>query len=314
MTTHAYGSDENLVDSLKDPTHEEKESAREDGMVTPETQSRQNVATDATEEDHTYILYLIRHGEAKHNVLEKAARERAKKEAEEQGLGAEETQNRIKNAQAAVLDDPSLLDAPLTKAGEKEAENARQRMQELQVQGFPEPEEVLVSPLQRALQTANLIFPDCNDIHVREDLIERQTGRACDHRQSAELLAKRGSFQRFSMVQLRTSSLNKRMLKELEVVQLQEIAENGGDPQEYKKIAEKVEEKPMLRKRTRRLARFLLDSDNKVIVAVTHKAFLRELERGTFGNEDATEFSNCEVRVYKLKCDNYDLTSVERIA
>ena len=127
MTMHAYGSDENLVDSLQDPTHElhEKESAREDGMVTPETQSRQNVATDATEEDHTYILYLIRHGEAKHNVLEKAAREKAKKEAEEQGLGAEETQNRIKNAQAAVLDDPSLLDAPLTKAGEKEAENAR---------------------------------------------------------------------------------------------------------------------------------------------------------------------------------------------
>lgn len=310
MTVHSNKSDQNMVESLQAPT---ECMAREHDMMSSEThESRQNDDSIQYNGD-TYILYLIRHGEAKHNVLEKAAREKARKEAEEQGLGPEETKQKIKKAQEAVLNDPSLLDAPLTKLGEEEAEHARQRMLELQARGFPEPEEVLVSPLQRALQTANLIFPDCNDIHVREDLIERQTGRACDHRQKAELLARRGSFQRFSMVQLRTSSLMKRMLKELEDVQLQEIAETGCEG-EYKKIEERIEEKPMLQKRTKRLGRFLMNSDHQVFVAVTHKAFLRELERGTFGNQDAPEFSNCEVRVYKLKCENYDLTSVERIA
>lgn len=310
MTMNTHGSDEKLVASTQDPITEiEKDlsAAREQANMIP--QSRQMNA-DKNDGD-TYTLYLVRHGEARHNVLEKEAKEKAEKEAEAEGLSPEETQERIKKAQAAVLEDPSLLDAPLSEAGKQEAEEARRSMQELQAKGFPAPEEVLVSPLQRALQTANLIFPECNDIHVRDELIERQTGRACDHRQSAEILARRGSFQRFSMVRLRTSSLMKCMLKELEDVQLETIADKE---EEYKKIEERVEEKPMLRNRTKTLARFLMDSDHRVICAVTHKAFLRELERGTFGKEDATEFSNCEVRVYKVKCENYDLSSIERVA
>jgi len=33
---------------------------------------------------------------------------------------------------------------------------------------------------------------------------------------------------------------------------------------------------------------------------VTHKGFLRELERGSLGQEHAVEFGNCELRVYEV--------------
>lgn len=269
-------------------------------------------ATDNSDEN-TFMLYLIRHGEALHNTLDKLAQEEAKKEAEEAGLGPEEVKRCMKEAQKAVLEDDSLFDAPLSEAGKKEAETARETLQELQ-QKHGLAQEVLVSPLQRAMQTADIIFPECDNIHVREDLRERKTGRACDERQRARTLAQRNSFSRFSMVQLRTASLTESMLEELKAVQLDLIEEDEALEREGGDRAVKVEEKPMLRKRTRRLARFLMDSDSKVFSVVTHKAFLRELERGTFGKKDATEFGNCEVRVYKLKLKDYDLSCIERVA
>jgi hypothetical protein len=38
----------------------------------------------------------------------------------------------------------------------------------------------------------------------------------------------------------------------------------------------------------------------KAIAAMTHKGYLRELERGLFGMEDAMEFDNYEICLYKL--------------
>jgi len=260
----------------------------------------------------TFTLYLIRHGEAVHNIMEKLAREQAKKDAEAEGLGPEEVQQRMKEAQEAVLNDDSLFDAPLSEAGNEEAERARRAMQELHSKGFPPPDEVYVSPLQRAMQTAALIFPECTNIHVREDLRERKTGRACDRRQSSGQLAQRGSFSRFSLVNLRATSCTESMLEELKSIQPKDIDEN--EVVDIGLKSEPVEEKPMLRSRTKKLARFLMDTDKRVIAAVTHKAFLRELERGTFGQEDASEFSNCEVRVYKVNCEHYDLGEIERVA
>lgn len=266
-------------------------------------------------EDATFTLYLIRHGEALHNTLDKLAQEQAKKDAEDEGLGPDEVKKRMKAAQLAVLEDDSLFDAPLSEAGKLEAESARQAMQKLQAKGLPPPEEVYVSPLQRAMQTADIIFPECTNIHVREDLRERKTGRACDQRHHSQFLAQQDNFSRFSMVQLRTGSLTESLLEELKQVQLQDIEENEDIEEVSDKSNEKkAEEKPMLRKRTKRLARFLMDAEHRVIAAVTHKAFLRELERGTFGQENATEFKNCEVRVYKVKCENYDLSDIERVA
>ena len=265
--------------------------------------------------DETYTLYLIRHGEAMHNAKEKLAKEQARKDAEAEGLSPEEVQERIEAAQMAVLDDDTFFDAPLSEAGKLEAETARETMKALQERGFPPVDEVYVSPLQRALQTAAIIFPDCDNVHVREDLRERKTGRACDLRHTAEFLSERGSFSRFSMVQLRTRSLTSSMLEELRS-SIQMKDDDDDDVDEYMKERDKaiVEEKAALRERTKRLARFLMETDHRVLAAVTHKAYLRELERGTFGKEDATEFSNCEVRVYKVKCKNYDLSAIERVA
>jgi hypothetical protein len=36
---------------------------------------------------------------------------------------------------------------------------------------------------------------------------------------------------------------------------------------------------------------------DSVAVVITHKGFLRLLEQGAFGQPDATEFRNCELRV-----------------
>ena len=45
----------------------------------------------------------------------------------------------------------------------------------------------------------------------------------------------------------------------------------------------------------------LLEATNHDSVClVTHKGFLRELERGPLGRSTASEFGNCEVRVWQL--------------
>jgi len=65
-----------------------------------------------------------------------------------------------------------------------------------------------------------------------------------------------------------------------------------------------IEEKFMLRKRTAGLGKLLQGTDADSVCIVTHKGFLRELERGPLGQPQASEFSNCEVRVYDVcVCD-----------
>ena len=135
-------------------------------------------------------LYFIRHGEAKHNILEKAAIKNAKEDAVAEGFAedAEETKQRMELARQEILNNESLLDAPLSPAGMKEAEGARNDIERI-IKGkqLPPPTKVLVSPLQRALQTANIVFPGHKNIKVREEVRERLTGKACDvakHRRS----------------------------------------------------------------------------------------------------------------------------------
>ena len=49
---------------------------------------------------------------------------------------------------------------------------------------------------------------------------------------------------------------------------------------------------------------------------MAYKGFLRELERGPFGQINAAEFKNCEVRVYSAEFigRSTDLERVERVA
>jgi len=232
-------------------------------------------------------LFLIRHGEASHNVLEKMAKQEALEKALAEGLKEDDelTKERVELARQRVLLDDNLFDAPLSQLGKQEARGAGEALSSLsKEQDLPFPEEILVSPLTRTLETANLVFPQHANIHVREELRERCTGKPPDTRSSPDQLRSRISFSRFSMTRL------------------EEVAAIQQSQQQWE-IQKKEENKSMLRERTRQLFRLLAEcpSNRKSIAVVTHKAYLRELERGPFGDPGAVEFKNGEIRAYKIR-------------
>ena len=75
------------------------------------------------------------------------------------------------------------------------------------------------------------------------------------------------------------------------------------------------EDKEELRKRTERLFVLLGETDQNCVTVVTHKGYLRELERGPFGQTDAKEFKNCEIRAYQVTVSTADhrLVKAERV-
>jgi len=271
-------------------------------------------------------LYLIRHGEASHNVLEKAAKAKAKQKALSDGIhDPERLHGLMEEARKAVLDDETLFDANLSPKGLEEALLARDTLESIiQTHELQPPQEVLVSPLTRTLETANAIFPEeDSSIHVREELRERCTGKPCDQRKSSNTLMMRPSFQRFSMNRLREQSVQQNEPIFGEEKDKEEDSLSGDDddaigPQSQRVQTDILEEnKSMLRRRTRELLPLLVESRHDSICVVTHKGYLRELERGTFGKPEATEFRNCEIRVYtiELACfhDHHSLTVAERL-
>ena len=71
------------------------------------------------------------------------------------------------------------------------------------------------------------------------------------------------------------------------------------------------ENKAELRERTRKLLALL---DEASIAVVTHKGYLRELERGTLGQPNAKEFTNGEIRVYRIHLGaNQELAKATRV-
>ena len=171
-----------------------------------------NMAADRTTDygsgghERSYTLYLIRHGEALHNVHEKLAEQKAKQDGLAQGLSPDEIAHAVECARQAVLDDPAFFDSPLTDRGIQQAHEASTR---LYAMSLPLPTEVFVSPLQRTLQTAaHLFVPEQHaSIRVREELRERLTGRPADNRYASSVLASRQSFARFSFKNLRRHSM-----------------------------------------------------------------------------------------------------------
>lgn len=280
------------------------------------------------------FLYLIRHGEAEHNIREKAAMKKARLASlKEDGLPEDHpvTKQRMDEARRAVLNDENLKDAKLSALGRREAEEARDELKALiakQQQPLAEPDYILVSPLTRTLETADIIFPDHRGIHVREDLAERRTGKPPDTRSPVSHLELRASFQRFSMLKLREASKGKlREAKSENSSSIPEMMVMQGDlwdrfeRQEYS-LDEPLgeEDKEELRKRTERLFVLLCEADSdrdsdSAIAVVTHKGYLRELERGPFGQPDATEFRNCEIRAYRVtvSMEGYRLVKAERV-
>jgi broad specificity phosphatase PhoE len=276
------------------------------------------------ESSKTVILYLIRHGEASHNVLEKAAKKRAKEECIAEGYAPDspEVKQAMEEARKSVLHDVNLFDASLSDLGRQEATTASKQLQELVVanNGLILPEEVLVSPLTRTLETADLIFPDHANIRVREELRERQTGLPPDSRRSTATLRRRPTFHRFSMSRIRGQSMTNFELPQFAQLFLGDDSDdedflNCDDSSDYSMIEETEEDKQMLRKRTKKLFELLIESEHSSLAIVTHKGYLRELERGQFEQPDAKEFNNCEVRVYRVTVGaDKALECAERIA
>jgi hypothetical protein len=96
----------------------------------------------------------------------------------------------IEQARQKVLEDPSFFDAPLSYKGREQAVEARHKIIGLaERNNLPLPTEVLASPLQRTLETADLIFPGHDNILVRDELRERMTGRPADNRKSIQQLS-----------------------------------------------------------------------------------------------------------------------------
>jgi len=86
----------------------------------------------------------------------------------------------IEAERKSVLKDPQFHDASLTDAGKLHALRAKTELVGLHDRGLPRPTVVLVSPLQRTLQTAALMFPFHSSVRVCEELRERRTGLPCD--------------------------------------------------------------------------------------------------------------------------------------
>jgi broad specificity phosphatase PhoE len=291
-----------------------------------------------------FTVYLIRHGEARHNAHEHDAQQQARANALAEGCCDKDIQARMEQARQDALTDPSFFDAALSETGREQARVVGKRFLK---QKQPFPQLVLVSPLQRTLQTAAIIFPDKNCPHVRvcEELRERVTGRPADNRASATVLANR--FRAFSF----TSLLEK---SQRQILQLwspntgssssafldddsscdsssnvdgdqQDAAGDRLDPHHANSNLF-VEDERCLEKRAKQLLELLAantttDSEQTpttstaVVAVVTHKGYLRTLERCVFGQTNAREFGNCEVRVYKLKLnvESLELQAVERI-
>jgi len=215
-----------------------------------------------------------------HNIEEKHAKKCATLEAEGLGhpKGTEVCKAMCEAARIAVLDNEEFRDAALSEAGFEEAIKCEEQLQKLaKTLNLKQPGEVLVSPLQRTLQTASAMFPNHPKVRVCELLRERQTGRPCDDcRQST---AQDPSFAKMDWFGLMKCS------------EADMAAKTGAV----------VEDVAMLRRRTGQLAAVLRGSSAETICIITHKGYLRELERGPLGRPDATEFTNCEVRVYDVE-------------
>jgi len=156
-----------------------------------------------------------------------------------------------------------------------------------------------VSPLQRALQTAAALFEGNIAVrrHVREELEERHTGYACDTRHSTNTLKARQSFMEFSFAVIGRASAAKHERERRHAPGVEAIAA--------------VEDKQQMRARTGLLAGLLEAVPEASVALVTHKGYLRELERGPLGRPDATECGNAEVRTYKVTLRLADCASGE---
>ena len=334
-------------------------------------------------------LYLIRHGEALHNVKEREAQQAVLQEINQQGqqllLSTEEIQRRLEEARQAVLQDKTLFDAPLTQKGRQQAKQAGQTLARIVQQGIaPPPTEAMVSPLTRCLQTAKIVLSQeiiymdkgpahCNNntdnsnndnndntdndnnhntdnnhndndnhnnnnhqnnpskallVHIRPEITERQTQYPPDTPQTPDQLY-HWTQQQVLIHDSEHKHNNNWDDKDKTTMSTPTTSTpTTSTPTSYTPTfqfhakaltghALAVEEsRTQLRQRAHKLFDVLMEMNHRHILIISHKGYLREMERGLLGLTDSPLFENAEVRVYRVVFTHGErrLNSVERLA
>eukprot|EP00929_Paragymnodinium_shiwhaense_P006749 TRINITY_DN11070_c0_g1_i1.p1 TRINITY_DN11070_c0_g1~~TRINITY_DN11070_c0_g1_i1.p1 ORF type:complete len:747 (+),score=154.32 TRINITY_DN11070_c0_g1_i1:137-2377(+) len=263
--------------------------------VTPERESERNISSsfmvanaDPTSYNHRIgtpggqdrvkkIVYLVRHAEAAHNVLEAKLREEAK-------LAGQDAQGQADAAKAA-LPHEKFRDAMLSNKGQHQVMLSGKNFHELlENTHYPMPTTVLASPLRRTLMTASLLFPGHRDVRAKEFIRERRTGYPCDERQAASATQEEFDWVDLSDIHaLDSRSSDGYVFRE-------ELRETYAD----------------VGKRGEKLLPFLKALDADVVAVVSHKGFCRELFRDSWRSIMScpenlkNELSNAEVRVCEV--------------
>lgn len=311
----------------------------------------------------TITLFLVRHGQASHNVEEQAAQKKAQQECISEGLSADHptTKERMEQARQEILENPTFFDAQLSNQGAQEASEASNDLQTIcDNLGVEFPTEVMVSPLQRTLQTASLVFPNHKNMLVREELRERLTGRPADNRASSAELSKEPNYKHLDFHHIRVKSLVNDLSS---IFGMQEVMNGMDEMQEIEEVDNEsislsttygsctslsqlatsssrnslsqmvtsssrnslcqiassnsrnslrdsqrgsscnadtlVEDESQLSVRTQKIMPLLLQSSHDNIALVTHKGYLRALERTQLHQPSTKNFGNGEIRVYR---------------
>lgn len=231
------------------------------------------------DETKSKIIYLVRHAEAEHNVEERLAQDQAR----QSGGQASE----VEAARKVALRNTAFLDASLSRDGRAQVAKAAASFSEL-LRGthYPAPEVVFASPLQRALQTASILFDGHPTVRAMEFLREKRTGLPCDERK--EVSEVECEFPHICFDDVRRVDL--------------------AGPDGYVFRQELKEDNEAVAVRSARLLGFLRLEPAESIAIVTHKGFLREFNRGPLvdslaleGLQLSTVFGNAEVRVCEMK-------------
>lgn len=265
--------------------------------ITPPPTERRNFRTlqHSTSALHRRrTLYLVRHGEAVHNVLEAKAQAQALVEAQELQLSEEDTKALMEERRKAVLHDISLRDAPLTENGRQQAFECGKKLQKLiDERRVHAPTEAMVSPLHRTLETCEILLDTVNPAikaHIRPEIQERIT-----------LLPPDTVRRRDSLFRCMEDNSGRFIMNFTD-----------RDVQEECKARESQE---MLRERAAKMFHLLMEMEHRHLLIVSHKGYLRELERGLLGLKDSPLFGNAELRVYRVIFTKGErsLESVERL-
>jgi hypothetical protein len=139
------------------------------------------------------------------------------------------------------------------------------------------------------------------------------TGLPCDSRHRSDVLRNRKSFSRFSMRRLQLGSmLQVRMTARRGVDDTTSDEENLSADEPVLALDKGINERSVptpaegeeinaLRKRTKLLFKMLLEFEEASIAVVSHKGYLRELERAEFGIQNSPLYGNGEMRVYQVR-------------